>query len=88
MQKWYELHGKNPNIEWLPPGLIKLDSTEVIIKNIVKENPAVLGLGIYVWNFELQYFIAQQVKKLLPDTIIVCGGPQLSVHKENQNQVD
>ena len=87
MQKWYELHGKNPNIQWLPPGLLKLDPIDIIIENIIEENPAVLGLGIYVWNDESQYLIAQKVKKVLPNIIIVCGGPQLAVHKENQEAI-
>ena len=90
MQKWYELHGKNPNVKWLPPGLVLLGPIDVIINNIVQEQPDILGLGIYVWNYDIQYQIAKEVKTQLPNTIIVCGGPQLSVHKETEtdNQVD
>jgi len=90
MQKWYELHGKNPNVKWLLPGIVLLDPMDVVIDKIVQEQPDILGLGLYVWNFDLQYHIAREVKKQLPNIIIICGGPQLSVHKETEtdNQVD
>jgi putative methyltransferase len=84
IQKWYELHGKNPNVVWLFPGILKLDTLDVIIQNIIQEKPDVLGLGIYIWNFEIQFSIAKQIKNLLPNTVIVCGGPQLSVHQETE----
>ena len=90
MQKWYKLHGKNPSVKWLPPGIVLANPLDVIIDNIVQEQPDILGLGFYVWNFSMQYAIAKEVKKQLPNTIIVCGGPQLSVHRETEtdNQVD
>lgn len=85
LKKWYELHGKNPDLIWLDPGMIVFDSIDIVIKNIVQERPDVLGLGLYVWNYELQYQIAKEVKQQLPDTIIVLGGTQLDVHKDFEN---
>ena len=82
IQKWYELHGLNPNIEWLPPGILAFGSPDEIISQIVKEQPNILGLGVYIWNESLQLLIAKEVKSLLPDTIIVGGGPQLIAHKD------
>jgi hypothetical protein len=84
IKKWYDLHGLNPTVEWLYPGLVQLDTTETIIQNIINEKPDVLGLGLYIWNHELQFHIAQKVKQQLPSTIIVLGGPELSVHKETE----
>jgi radical SAM superfamily enzyme YgiQ (UPF0313 family) len=90
IKKWYELHGKNTDLIWLDPGIAILDPLDVVVKNIVREQPDILGLGVYVWNSEFQYQLAKKVKQQLPDTIIVLGGPQLDVHKhfENNNQTD
>jgi putative methyltransferase len=87
LQKYYDIHGKNPNTVWLSPNLVVLDSADIIIAEIISQKPDVLGLGVYIWNYELQFDIAQQVKLKLPDTLIVLGGPQLSVHKmDDPNQ--
>lgn len=88
LKKYYELHGKNSDVAWLDPGMIILDSIDTVIKNIVQEQPDVLGLGVYIWNSEFQYQLAKEVKRQLPDTVIVLGGPSLDVHKhfEKNNQ--
>lgn len=88
IKKYYELHGKNSDVIWLDPGMIILDSMDIVIKNIVQEQPDVLGLGVYIWNSEFQYQLAKEVKRQLPNTVIVLGGPSLDVHKhfENDNQ--
>ena len=88
IKKYYELHGKNSDVIWLDPGMIILDPMDIVVKNIVQEQPDVLGLGIYIWNSEFQFQLAKEVKQQLPNTIIVLGGPSLDVHKhfENNNQ--
>jgi tRNA A37 methylthiotransferase MiaB len=85
LKKWYELHGKNSDVVWLDPGMIILDSIDIVVKNIVQEQPDVLGLGVYIWNIEFQYQLAKEVKRQLPNTIIVLGGPSLDVHKDFDN---
>jgi len=86
MEKWYDLYGQNPDLVWLEPGLLLLDSVETVVENIVAEAPDLLGLGLYVWNADTQFTIAKQVKKALPNTVIVLGGPDLAVHKMDQQQ--
>jgi len=88
IKKYYELHGKNADVTWLDPGMIILDSMDIVIKNIVQQHPSVLGLGVYIWNSEFQFQLAKEVKSQLPNTVIVLGGPSLDVHKhfENDNQ--
>jgi hypothetical protein len=85
VQKYYELHGKNPNLVWLLPGLFILNSVEKTLEEIIDSRPDVLGLGVYVWNDAIQHWIAKKVKEALPDTLIVLGGPNLSVHKDFDN---
>ena len=84
MQKWYELHGKNPNLTWLLPGVL-LTNVNESLQDIINDQPDILGLGVYSWNNNIQHFIAKKVKEQLPDTIIVLGGPDLSVHKDFEN---
>jgi len=84
MQKWYELHGKNPNLTWLLPGALLTDVDESL-QSILDDRPDVLGLGVYVWNDDIQHLIAKKVKEQLPNTLIVLGGPNLSVHKDFEN---
>ena len=88
IQRWYELHGLTPNIEWLPPGVLVFDSVDTIIQNIIDESPDIVGLGVYIWNINLQIYIAERLKKLNPNIIIVAGGPQLSAHKTNDDSQD
>ena len=41
------------------------------------EEPAVLGLSCYVWNFRKQMKIAKLCKARHPDTLVVAGGPHI-----------
>jgi hypothetical protein len=89
VETYYDLHGQNPNIVWLKPQPLILDTIETIIKDIISDAPDVLGLGVYFWNNDIQFCIAKAVKKALPEIIIVLGGPDLSVHKMTTlDQVD
>jgi len=85
LKTWYDLHGLNKNVTWLKSEILVFDDPETIVKNIIKEAPDVLGLGVYIWNETLQMYIAKKVKQALPNTVIVMGGPQLAVHR---NDVD
>lgn len=85
LKTWYDLHGLNKDVIWLKSEILVFDSFEVIVENIMKEDPDVLGLGVYIWNENLQMRIAKKVKELKPSIVIVIGGPQLSVHR---NDVD
>lgn len=84
MQKWYELHGKNSNLTWLLPGVLLTDVDESL-QGIINDQPDILGLGVYTWNDDIQHLIAKKVKQELPNTVIVLGGPNLSVHKDFEN---
>ena len=49
-----------------------------VLADIYKEKPAVLGIGAYIWNRNVVLELAQLVKQILPDTIIIIGGPEAS----------
>lgn len=88
IQKWYQLYGKNSDVVWLVPGLFLFDDADTTVNKIVSEKPDILGLSFYIWNQNVQFYIAAQVRQKLPNVIIVCGGPQLSVHQDREDQLD
>lgn len=49
-----------------------------ICERIIAKRPAVLGLSIYIWNRTIMFTIAARIKAMLPQTLIVAGGPEVS----------
>ena len=43
----------------------------------------ILALSVYIWNAEYSLKLAQRVKQLQPDTLIIMGGPQIPDHAED-----
>lgn len=86
LKTFYDIHGLNPDVEWLTPNILVLDDVDIIVDNLLKERVDILGLGIYVWNEKLQFQIAKKIKEKNPDILVVMGGPQLSVHRTDNNE--
>ena len=53
-----------------------------IVKQIYQKQPDVLGLSCYIWNMDLIEEILPVLKKVLPHTKIVLGGPEVSYNSE------
>lgn len=49
-----------------------------ILGQIFKSKPDVVGLSCYIWNIEEIRQLVPLIKKVLPGTIIVLGGPEVS----------
>lgn len=49
-----------------------------IMQEIYDENPKIIGISVYVWNAELVHSLLPVLKIILPDVIIVLGGPEVS----------
>ncbi|HEY3424537.1 MAG TPA: DUF4080 domain-containing protein, partial [Negativicutes bacterium] len=49
-----------------------------ILSDIYQEKPDVLGLACYIWNIEMTLILIGLLKKVLPDVLIVLGGPEVS----------
>ncbi|MCR5401119.1 MAG: B12-binding domain-containing radical SAM protein [Treponema sp.] len=47
-----------------------------ILRGIFEQNPKVLLFSTYIWNSEIVQKLISEIKKLLPDCIIGCGGPE------------
>ena len=60
----------------------KFEKTFVFRENIEEDinrckNSDILLCSCYVWNWELTIHLAEQVKKINPDCLIILGGPHV-----------
>lgn len=42
------------------------------------ENPSMIAMSSYIWNWEYNKALAQEVKRYWPECVIVTGGPQIN----------
>ncbi len=66
------------------------DNKDDILSGIYLEKPDVLAFSCYIWNIEPVGLLSREIKKLLPECIIIFGGPEVSytaeeVLKENES---
>ncbi len=49
-----------------------------ILGDLWREKPSVVGLACYIWNTDLTLALVRLLKKVLPATTVVLGGPEVS----------
>ena len=54
------------------------ESLESILEGIWKRQPEVIGFSCYIWNWKLIREILTELPKILPDTEIWLGGPEVT----------
>ena len=54
------------------------ESPESILEGIWKRQPEVIGFSCYIWNWKLIREILAELPKILPDTEIWLGGPEVT----------
>lgn len=54
------------------------ESLESILEGIWKRRPEVIGFSCYIWNWKLIREILTELPKILPDTEIWLGGPEVT----------
>ncbi len=59
------------------------DAPEEIVGEIVKRRPAVIGLGVYIWNRQCMDQLVPQLREALPHARIVLGGPEITHDSES-----
>lgn len=63
-----------------------------IVSDLFGKKPDVIGFSCYIWNIEKTIKIVKMLKKVLPETKIVLGGPEVSYDTlewmENIHEVD
>ncbi|HOJ32118.1 MAG TPA: DUF4080 domain-containing protein [Candidatus Hydrogenedentes bacterium] len=55
-----------------------------IVEAILAANPHIVGLGVYIWNIGVLTQVAEVLKALRPDIILVVGGPEISYEYEKE----
>lgn len=53
-----------------------------ILGDLYRRNPGVLGISCYIWNIELVKELIREIPKVLPETAIWLGGPEVSFEAE------
>ena len=66
------------NVRFLEPIYVRGDAGLLLSAYDVTELD-VVGLSCYTWNFDLQCEIAEQVKRINPDCVVIAGGPHPQV---------
>ena len=57
---------------------------EPMAQQIVENPPKVIALTNYCWNFELSYKLSTWAKRLNPSLVVVFGGPNFPVEREEK----
>lgn len=56
---------------------------EEILASIYKENPDYIGFSCYIWNWSMVREILMEIPKLLPNTEVFLGGPEVSYDRDD-----
>ena len=49
-----------------------------ILMDLYREKPDLLCFSCYIWNLDYVEELAREIKKILPETILWLGGPEVS----------
>ena len=55
---------------------------EEILSDLYRRSPNLLAVSCYIWNWELVCALLKEIPKILPQTEIWLGGPEVSYHPE------
>lgn len=49
-----------------------------IVRGIFESGADAVFFSVYIWNREMTFRVIEDVRKIMPDAIIACGGPEVS----------
>lgn len=52
------------------------EQIQSIAEDLLKHNPRIIGIGVYIWNAAQCSELIQTLKKVSPETILILGGPE------------
>lgn len=58
-------------------------SEDLILAEIYRKKPELIGFSCYIWNIEMVKRLVANLKKILPQTLILLGGPEVSFDGEH-----
>lgn len=53
-----------------------------VLRDIYEKRPDVIGFSCYIWNMRFIGQVLEDIKKILPDTLILLGGPEAAFDAE------
>lgn len=59
-----------------------------IVERLLHHRPKIIGFGVYIWNVEQTTKVIAQLKLIVPEVIIVVGGPEVSYELDKQEIVE
>ncbi|MEJ2718435.1 MAG: B12-binding domain-containing radical SAM protein [Deltaproteobacteria bacterium] len=62
----------------LEPEIVDVFADEALCRNIADTRPTVVGLTLYVWNVQRSLFLASNLKRRAPESLIIVGGPEVT----------
>lgn len=72
------------NVNWILPVAEMQEDLESIKKEIANNPPDILGVSLYVWNYDISMNLCKWVKETYPHCIVITGGPH-QYWKEDPN---
>lgn len=58
-----------------------------VLESILRQNPRIVGIGVYIWNVEPATRLVADLKRLRPDITVILGGPEVSYETDRQEIV-
>ncbi len=55
---------------------------EAVIERVYNEKPFIIGISCYIWNIKSVLVLGKKLKEILPDSVIILGGPEVSYNAE------
>ncbi len=55
-----------------------------IAEQLLADSPAIIGLGVYIWNVAQCTQLVALIKTISPQTLVVLGGPEVSFEQQAQ----
>lgn len=59
------------------------DDVDLILNELIQFHPDLLVFSCYIWNIEYVRQLSEAVRMVLPQTMILCGGPEVAYDAEN-----
>lgn len=75
LQAYVQQYAQHPERYQFRPPLFARLSVEAAVTHL--KGCHIIGFSVYVWNYRLSVAIAQMIKLMEPQTLIVFGGPQV-----------
>ncbi|MBS2021659.1 MAG: B12-binding domain-containing radical SAM protein [Deltaproteobacteria bacterium] len=74
------VHGLTSRLELevIEPSLTDVMGDALLADRVARDEPAFVGLSLYLWNVERSLHLAREIKKRSPKTKILIGGPEVS----------